>query len=131
APGVAAAFVAETLISFVLMSVVLAVSNSARLSRFTGLFAGALVASYISLEAPISGMSMNPARTFGSALGAQLWTSLWIYFTAPPLGMLLGAETYLRRSGAGRVRCAKLYHADDHRCIFRCDYALNTRPSST
>jgi len=50
-----------------------------------------LVATYIILESPLSGMSMNPARSFGSAVAARLWTGLWIYFTAPPLGMLLAA----------------------------------------
>src|SRR5262245_30247166 len=58
--GVAAAFGAEVFITFVLMSVVLRVSNTASLARHTPLFVGALVATYITVEAPISGMSMNP-----------------------------------------------------------------------
>ena len=66
--GVAVAFVAEAAISFVLMSVILRVSNHTTLARHTGVFAGALVALYITFEAPLSGMSMNPARTFGSAV---------------------------------------------------------------
>ena len=44
---------------------------------------------YISLEAPLSGMSMNPARTFGSALPGHLWTALWIYFTQDWLRLAL------------------------------------------
>jgi aquaporin Z len=120
--GAAIAFVAEVIISFILMSVVLRVSNTARLARFTGLFAGALVMTYISLEAPLSGMSMNPARTFGSAFSANTWTALWIYFTAPPLGMMLAAETYRRLAGAKKVFCAKLHHHNDKRCIFRCNF---------
>lgn len=120
--GIAIAFGAEVVISFVLMLVVLKVSNTARLARFTGLFAGALVMTYISLEAPLSGMSMNPARTFGSALSANTWTALWLYFTAPPLGMMLAAETYLRLVGIRRVFCAKLHHHNNKRCIFRCDF---------
>ncbi len=82
--GAGVAFVAEVLIAFILMSVVLRVSNNRPLNRFTGLCAGLLVAMYITLEAPLSGMSLNPARTFGSALSAQVWTALWIYFLAPP-----------------------------------------------
>jgi len=120
--GPTPAFIAELTITFILMSVILTVSNTKQLARWTGLFAGALVAIYISLEAPISGMSMNPARTFGSAFGAHLWTSLWIYFTAPALGMLLAAELYKRVNGGRPVACAKLHHYNDKRCIFRCNF---------
>ena len=75
---------------------------------------------YLTVEAPLSGMSMNPARTFASAVSARLWTALWVYFTAPPLGMLLAAEVYVRLKGARRVICAKLHHHNRKRCIFRC-----------
>jgi aquaporin Z len=125
-PGVGGphiAFWAELLISFVLMSTILAVSNTRRLARFTPLFAGALVATYIALESPLSGMSMNPARTFGSAFAAREWTALWVYFTAPPLGMFLASKVYRFRHGAQAVFCAKLHHHNDKRCIFRCNYA--------
>jgi len=120
--GPIVAFFAEIIISFILMTVVLNVSNTKRLARWTGMFAGALVATYITLESPISGMSMNPARTLSSAVGAQVWMSLWIYFVAPPLGMLLAAEIY-RRLNAGRsIACAKLHHYNNQRCIFRCNF---------
>jgi len=79
--------------------------------------AGGLVALYISVEAPISGMSMNPARTFGSALPAGFWEGWWIYFLAPPLGMLLATELY-RRLGGRADACAKLHHTNDKRCVF-------------
>lgn len=116
------AFAAEAAISFGLMLMVLIVSNQHRLNRYTGLFAGALVAVYISVEAPISGMSMNPARTVASALPADIWTGAWLYFIAPPLGMLLAAEVYLLWRGQGSVLCCKLHHENDSRCIFRCRY---------
>jgi aquaporin Z len=122
APGVGVAFLAEAVISFGLMVVVLAVSNTPRLARFTGLCAGLLVLTYITFEAPLSGMSMNPARTLGSAIAAQVWTALWVYFTAPPLGMALAAELYSRLKGPNAIRCAKLHHDNDRRCIFRCGY---------
>ena len=51
-----------------------------------------LLVIYEPVEAPLSGMSMNPARTFGSALPAGVWNSWWVYFTAPPLAMLAAAE---------------------------------------
>lgn len=120
--GIGSAFLAELLISFGLMGMVLVTSNHAKLSRFTGIFVGVLVAIYIAIEAPFSGMSMNPARTLASAIPAQNWTAIWVYFTAPLLGMLLAAELYLRLNGRNAVRCAKLHHHNHKRCIFHCAY---------
>jgi len=124
-PGTAgreAAFVAEIAISFLLMLTVLNVSNNPAISRYTGLAAAALVATYITVEAPLSGMSMNPARSFASALGGSIWSSYWIYAAAPLLGMLAAAQTYVALRGSRRVLCAKLHHDNDQRCIFRCRY---------
>src|SRR5262249_34410908 len=118
--GVIVAFIAEFVIAFVLMLVVLPVSNTPHIARYTGLFAGALVATYITLESPLSGMSMNPARTFGSAFVGHLWTGLWIYFTAPVLAMQLAAALY--RRGKRPVYCAKYHHYNRHRCIFNCRF---------
>jgi aquaporin Z len=128
--GMGIAFLAEFVIAFVLMSTVLRVSNSAHIAQYTGLFAGALVATYITLEAPLSGMSMNPARTFGSALVSQLWTALWIYFIAPPLGMLAAAELYRWQRGIHAVICAKLHHHNSKRCIFHCGYQRPPHPDT-
>jgi aquaporin Z len=114
AAGAIAAFGAEAAISFVLMTVVLAVSAS-RLQEWTGVCAGVLVAVYIALEAPISGMSMNPARSLGSALPAGELDALWIYLLAPPLGMLAATGPMRRRAARA---CAKLHHAPDVPCIF-------------
>ncbi len=124
--GPIVAFLAELGISFGLMLMVLFVSNSPNRGQYTGLFAGILIAVYITLEAPLSGMSMNPARTLASAIPAQNWTALWVYFTAPLLGMLLAAEVYVRWKGRSAVRCAKLHHQNDKRCIFRCGYQVHT-----
>lgn len=120
--GASVSFIAEFIISFGMMTTVLIVSNHAKLSRFTPFFAGTLVAIYISLEAPISGMSMNPARTFGSAIVGNVWASWWIYFVAPPLAMLLAAEVYVRVKGLKEVYCAKFYHYGAVRCIFNCRF---------
>ncbi|HXZ34147.1 MAG TPA: aquaporin [Terriglobales bacterium] len=90
--GAWVALLAEFIIAFGMMSAILYFSNHHRLDRYTGLFAGLLVATYITIEAPFSGMSMNPARTFGSGLSADVWSGLWVYLTAPPLGMLTAAE---------------------------------------
>jgi aquaporin Z len=122
AAGVAAALAGEVAIAFTQMLLVLTVSNTRRLHRWTGAFAALGVAAYITFEAPLSGMSMNPARTLGSALGAGAYTALWLYFAAPLLGMLAAAEAYLRVAGARRVHCAKLHHANAQPCIFRCGW---------
>ena len=121
--GPAVAFAAEFAISFVLMAVVLRVSSTPRWERFTGLCAGLLVALYITFEAPFSGMSMNPARSFGSALllsaqRAGAWMDFWVYLLAPLAGMGSAAFVYVRTSGAPPVRCAKLHHDNPQRCIF-------------
>ncbi|MCB1769666.1 MAG: aquaporin [Candidatus Competibacteraceae bacterium] len=119
--GIAVAFAVEATISFILMTTVLVVSNS-RLARYTGLFAATLLAFYITFTAPFSGTSMNPARSLGSALVAGQWAYFWIYLLAPPLGMLLAAEVYHRVRGRDAVKCCKLHHENDKRCIFRCNY---------
>lgn len=121
-PGPWAAFAAELGISAGLMLTVLLVSNVKSMNRYTGLFAGALVALYIAFEAPLSGMSMNPARTVASAVPAHIWTNAWIYFAAPLLGMLGAVEIHRRLKGNQAVLCCKLHHENDRRCIFRCRY---------
>ena len=129
--GNALAFVGEFAISFGLMLTVLIVSNRESLARYTPYFAGVLVAAYICFEAPLSGMSMNPARTFGSAFHAAYWHALWIYFTAPLLGMLAAAECFLGIRCGVAPRCAKLHHANDKRCIFRCGYTCENSGAAT
>jgi aquaporin Z len=121
--GAALAFGGEAVISFVLMLTVLVSSNTTRTMRLTPWFVGVLIAAYITIESPLSGMSMNPARTFGPAFVGRIWDSLWIYFIAPPLGMLLASELFVRRCGTHAVWCAKLHHANSERCIFRCAHA--------
>ena len=117
--GDSIAFVAELAISFVLMSAILFASNSEALAPYTHHFAAILVAVYIAFESPISGMSTNPARTFGPALFAGYWRVLWIYFIGPPLGMLAAAEVFLLARDGNGPYCAKLHHHNDKRCIFR------------
>jgi aquaporin Z len=120
AAGTVAAFGCEVALALGLMWLVLRVSNTAGLARFTPLVVGAVVASYITVAAPISGMSMNPARSVASAVFAGTWSVLWIYLVAPPIGMLLAAEVYAWRPGVAAVFCAKLHHHNAQPCIFRC-----------
>jgi aquaporin Z len=121
--GAAVALLAEAVISFGLMTMILFTTNTPRLMRLTGVFAGCLVALYITIEAPVSGMSMNPARTLASALPGRLFDALWIYFVGPTAGMLLAVEAYRLIRRTPDVICAKLNHHTHRRCIFRCGYA--------
>jgi MIP family channel proteins len=88
-------FVLEFILTFLLMFVILSVSTG---SKEKGVLAGVAVGSVIALEAlfagPISGASMNPARSFAPALVSLRLDSLWVYLTAPVLG-----------AGAGVLAC--------------------------
>lgn len=101
-----------------MLFMVLSITNTPSLARFTGLFAGLLVFLYITFEAPLSGMSINPARTFASALPSGIWTGGWIYFTAPVLGMLLAAQLYGVVKNSPPHACPKLHHGEKQNCIF-------------
>lgn len=116
--GPAAAWGAECAMAAVLMTVVLTVSRSPRLGRFTGAFAALCVFLFITLGSPVSGMSLNPARTLASALAAGNPMGLWIYFTAPLAGMLAAARVFRHVAGSTPHDCAKLHHQNRHRCIF-------------
>ena len=115
--GAAVAFVAEAAISFVLMATVLTFIGSMRFARYTGLAIGALVAFFIAVELPLSGASMNPARTLASAAPGHIWQGLWVYLLAPTLGMLAAAQVLLLLRGSSTMGCAKLLHPKGVRCI--------------
>lgn len=120
-PGVygdSGAFVGELTISFILMTTILVATNRETLARYTPYFVGTLYAAFSTFETPLSGMSMNPARSLGSAFLASYWHALWIYFIAPTVGMLGAAEVFLRARGGVPPYCAKLHHDNNKRCIF-------------
>jgi aquaporin Z len=119
--GLLIAWLAEFLIALVMMSVVMAVNKQPRLAPFTGWFAAALVFLYITFEAPISGMSLNPARTFGSAVVGNVWIGWWIYLTAPVLGMLGGIELHRLVDRGHQRLCGKLNHSGGSGCFIRCN----------
>jgi aquaporin Z len=123
-PGESGPFVAfgvEFLMAMSLMLVVLRFSRSPRLRSFTGCAAAFMVAIFITVAAPYSGMSINPARTLASALPSQIWTAFWVYLLAPPFGMLTAAELHRWQSGGRLNHCAKLCHDNRTRCI-HCGY---------
>ncbi|GIK20398.1 MAG: aquaporin family protein [Leptolyngbya sp. PLA2] len=114
--GVPAAFAAEVAMTFILMSTVLYASNTRRLARWTGVFAGVLLFTFITVESPVSGMSLNPARTLASAVPAGVHDALWMYFAAPTLGVLAAAEVFRNLRVLPRVHCCKLNHCGPGVC---------------
>lgn len=84
------AWVLECLLSLGLMFVILQVSTGAKEKGITaGLAIGAMVALEALFAGPICGASMNPARSLGPALVSGNWQHLWVYLSAPVIGMLL------------------------------------------
>jgi len=104
AHGWAVALGAEVVISAGLMLLLLMALHSGRLKKWTGALVGLLLAAYVVAESPLSGMSLNPARSLGTAAAAGQWSGLWLYFVGPPLAMWATAEIYrrLRRPGGER-----------------------------
>jgi MIP family channel proteins len=89
------AFWMELLLTFFLMFVIMAVATD---TRAVGQAAALAIGAAVGLEAifagPISGASMNPARSLGPALVASVWTAQWVYVTAPFLGAAAAALIY-------------------------------------
>jgi aquaporin Z len=120
------AWLGEFVISFLLVTVVLRVNRTPNLAPFAGLFAGVLVASFITFEAPLSGMSMNPARTFGSAFVGQIWSGWWIYFTAPVIAMLAAVELHVQLATRPDRLCGRLSHDPRIPSMFKCNCLEHT-----
>ena len=86
----------EVAITSFLMFVVMAVLiNKKRFGSTYGLAIGGAVVLGILVGGPISGGSMNPARTFGPAVVGSVWIDHWIYWVGPLVGSAIGAFTYL------------------------------------
>jgi aquaporin Z len=95
--GTAIAFIMEFMISFFIISTVLFTSDNKHLAKYTSLFVAILITLFITFEAPYSGMSMNPARTFSSAIISNQWKVFWLYCIAPIGGMLFGERVFVWR----------------------------------
>ena len=93
--GVGSALVYEAVMSAVLMFVIVAVATD---TRAVGAAAAIAIGGTVGLDAifggPVTGASMNPARSFGPALASGEWTDFWVYVVAPPLGAIAGALAY-------------------------------------
>ena len=103
--GVASSLGLEVALTFSLMLVIMAVvANSERIGKASGLVIGGTVFLGVLVGGPISGGSMNPARSFGPALVGWTWTAHWVYWVGPPLGATLGAAAYWSlRNGLARA----------------------------
>lgn len=117
------AFAVEITIAFGMMMMILVTSNNPRTAKFTGVIAGIFVATYVILSGPISGFSINPARSIASAIPSGHYASFWIYMTAPFIGMFSAAALYQYYKGV--VHCAKMHHSNMYDCIFNCDYCAH------
>jgi MIP family channel proteins len=93
--GAGSAFVYEAVLTAFLMFVIMAVATD---TRAAGAAAAIAIGGTIGLDAlfggPVTGASMNPARSLGPALAAWEWNDLWIYVTAPLVGATLGGLAY-------------------------------------
>jgi MIP family channel proteins len=88
-------FVLEALLTFFLMFVIMAVATDTRaVGQAAALAIGATVGLCALFAGPISGASMNPARSLGPAIVSATWTAQWIYLTAPFLGAGAAALCY-------------------------------------
>lgn len=109
--GLVPALITEFLIAFITMSMVLFTSNNDKLKKYTRIFAGCLVCTWVIVAGPVSGFGMNPARSFASALPAHLWTAFWVYLLVPVASMLLAAELFLfmerKKRSAKNIRSKK------------------------
>jgi aquaporin Z len=112
-------FLVEMSLTFILVLSIFLFVSSHRLMRWTPLMVWILVAAMVWLEAPISGTSLNPARSFGPALVSWLWTAHWLYWVAPPLGALLAVGVFrLLTSGGRDVLTGKMFHVPHYRSVF-------------
>lgn len=104
-----AALAVEIVLSFFLMLVIMAVATDARVSGgVAGIAVGVIVMGDALMGGPLTGASMNPARSFGPALAANVWNGHWLYWAGPLIGMALAVPTYeyLRRGTSHDHRIA-------------------------
>lgn len=93
--GLGEAFLVEAVATAVLAFVIIAVATDQRAAQgFAGLAIGLTVGLDILWAGPLTGASLNPARTLGPALAAWTWTAAWLYVAAPVAGACAGMAAY-------------------------------------
>jgi MIP family channel proteins len=99
--GAGGAFVIEWLLSFALMLVIMAVATDERVAEgFAAIAVGLTVGFCAMMGGPLTGASMNPARSLGPAVIGGFWDAHWVYWLAPVTGMLAAARCYEFLRGA-------------------------------
>lgn len=91
---VPAAFALEALLSFVLMFVIVATAMERSINGISALAIGLTVGFDALVGGPLTGASMNPARSLGPALVGGVWTAHWVYWLAPISGMIAAVHIY-------------------------------------
>ncbi|WP_375504026.1 MIP/aquaporin family protein [uncultured Nostoc sp.] len=119
-------FFSEVTITFLLVLTIFIFVSHHRLMRWTPLVVWLLIAGMVWQEAPISGTSLNPARSFAPALVSGNWHHQWIYGIAPPMGAAMPAAVNnavgafrLIALGERDVLTGKLCYAFDYPSIFK------------
>jgi aquaporin Z len=106
-----AALMGEAGVTFLLVMTIFTTAAHPRTRNFTPFTMPILFSVLVWLEAPVSGTSANPARSFGPALIAGVFDHQWIYFVGPSLGAILAIGVIrLEALGLPRVTVARLFH---------------------
>jgi MIP family channel proteins len=109
--GVGSALVYEVLLTAFLMFVIMAVATD---TRAVGAAAAIAIGGTVGLDAlfggPVTGASMNPARSFGPALAGGEWQDFWVYIIGPVLGASLGALAYQLVRGESPGQAVRTVH---------------------
>jgi len=113
-----AAFIGEIWTTFCLIAVILFFTSHDKIKNFTPFMMPIIYCAMVYVEAPLSGTSTNPARSFGPAVVSMVWTGYWLYWLAPITGMLLAVLLF----NVGWLKhlktdVAKLYHFKKYRHI--------------
>lgn len=120
--SIGTAFAWEVALTGTLVLMILLFVSSKRLMRWTPLMNWILVATMVWQEAPVSGTSLNTARSFGPALISGIWQDQWIYAAAPMLGGVVGLILFnLCTPEYRRALTGKLFACANYRSVFKGD----------
>ena len=113
-------FLVEMGMTFLFVFSIFIFVSSHRLMHWTPLMTWLLIAVMVWWGAPISGTSINPARSIGPALVSWSWQAQWLYCIAPPLGAMQAVMVYrFLNMNKCKILTGKLFHVPHYRCIFK------------